>query len=279
MHYISSINIYDENMKLRLLFNPKSNKTMRVACFMSGSGTNVRKIIEYQIKLKKERGKSPYEVVLIFTDNPESNAKKIAEEYGISLEVNDIKNFYKGRDLKDTSIREEFDKKTIELIKPYNVDLIALGGYAWLITKPLISKYLIVNVHPADLSVNEKGKRKYVGLYHIPVMKAILNGQKSLHSSIHIVTEDVDMGEILVISKPLKVELPNEITVEDLKKLENKELLKKISEEHQNKLKEVGDWKIFPLSLQWIAEGRFGIDQKRNVYFDGKLIKIGYRLK
>jgi folate-dependent phosphoribosylglycinamide formyltransferase PurN len=109
-------------------------------------------------------------------------------------------------------------------------------------------------------------------------MKAILAGEKSLHSTTHLVTEDLDMGEILVISKPLKVELPKGVTLEDLRKPENKQLLIKIAEEHQNKLKEVGDWKIFPLTLQWIAEGRFEIDKKRNIYFDGKLIKNGYRL-
>jgi hypothetical protein len=92
------------------------------------------------------------------------------------------------------------------------------------------------------------------------------------------VTEDLDMGEILVISRPLKVELPEGITLDDLKKPENRELLERVAEEHQNKLKEVGDWKIFPLTLQWIAEGRFAIDDERNVYFDGELIKNGYRL-
>ena len=86
------------------------------------------------------------------------------------------------------------------------------------------------------------------------------------------------MGEILVISKPLKVELPKGVNLEELRKSENRELLIKIAEEHQNKLKEIGDWEIFPLTLQWIAEGRFGIDEKRNIYFDGKLIKNGYKL-
>lgn len=262
----------------RKLFDPRK-QPMRVACFMSGSGTNVRRIIEHQKKLEEENGKSPYEVVLIFTDNPESNAERIAKEYGISFLLNDIKKFYEERDLKDMKVREEYDRKTLELIKPYNIDLIALAGYAWFLTKPLVSNYLIVNVHPADLSVvDEKGKRKYVGLYHVPSMKAILSGEKFLHSSTHLVTEDLDAGEILLISKPLRVQLPEGISLEDLKKPENKELLKKIAEEHQNKLKEVGDWKIFPLTLQWIAEGKFEVDEKRNVYFDGKLIKNGYRL-
>jgi len=260
-------------MKYKLLFDPKK-QPMCVACFMSGSGTNVRKIIEHQMSLKK----LSYKVVVIFTDNPKSNANNIAKDYGIPLVVNDIKKFYHGRDIKDMSIREEYDKKTVELIEPFEPDVIALGGYAWVLTKPLLSRYLIINVHPADLSVEENGKRKYVGLHHVPPMKAILAGEKYLHSSTHIVTDKLDSGLILVISRPLKVELPRGITLNDLKKPENKGLLEKIAEEHQNKLKEVGDWKIFPLTLQWIAEGRFGIDEKRSIYFDSKMIKNGYGL-
>jgi len=261
-------------MKQKLLFDSKG-KPMRVACFMSGSGTNVRKIIEHQMKLKE---KSPYKVVVIFTDDPESNAKVITKEYRIPFVLNDIKEFYDGRDIKDMSIRREYDKKTAELIEPFKPDIIALGGYAWVVTEPLFSKYLIVNVHPADLSVTENGKRKYVGLHDAPPRKAILAGEESLHSSTHIVTKNVDQGEVLVISKPLKVELPEGITLEDLKKPENKELLKNIAKEHQNKLKELGDWKIFPLTLEWIAEGRFAIDENRKIYFDGKLVENGYRL-
>jgi len=263
---------------MKLLFDPKSGRTMRVACFMSGSGTNVRRIIEHQIDMENERGKTPFEVVVIFTDNSKSNARVIGEEYGISVELNDIEKFYMGRDIENMSIREEYDKKTLELIKPYDVDLIALGGYAWVVTKSILSKYIIVNVHPADLSVKDDGKRKYVGLHHIPAMKAIKAGEKNLHSSTHLVTEDLDMGPILVISKPLKIEFPYGIDLEDLRKPENKSLLIRVAQGHQDKLKVVGDWEIFPLTIQWIAEGRFGIDEERNVYFDGKLIRDGYRL-
>ena len=247
-------------MKHKLLFDSKLRRAMRVACFMSGSGTNVRKIIEHQLRLKRERGKSPYEVVVIFTDNPKSNAKIIAEEYGIPFVLNDIKKFYNGRNIRDMFIRGEYDKKTLESIELYNIDLIALGGYAWVVTKPLLFRYTIVNVHPADLSVRVNRKRKYVGLHHIPAMKAILAGEKYLHSSVHLVTRNLDMGEILIISKPLKVELP--IDLEDLKKTKNKSLLIKVAQEHQSKLKEIGDWEIFPLTIQWIAEGRFVIDEE-----------------
>lgn len=266
-------------MRYKLIFDSESGRVMRVACFMSGSGTNVRRIIEHQLDLKEEKGKSPYEVVVIFTDNSKSNARVIGEEYEIPVELNDIENFYFGRNIKDMSIREKYDKKTLELINLYDIDLIALSGYAWVVTKPLLSRYTIVNVHPADLSVKDNGKRKYVGLHHKPAMKAILAGEKSLHSTTHLVTEDLDMGPILIISKPLKVEYPYGINLEDLRKPENKSLLIRVAQDHQSKLKKVGDWEIFPLTIQWIAEGRFGIDENKNVYLDGKLVENGYRLK
>ncbi len=267
-------------MNQKLLFDPKQKRSMRVACFMSGSGTNVRKIIEHQTNLEREMGRAPYEVVLIFTDNPEkSNARIIAEEYEIPLEFNDIKKFYEGKSIKNMKTREEFDEKTLGLIAPYKPDIIALGGYAWWMTKPILSTYIVVNVHPADLSAKEKtGKRKYIGLHHVPPMKAILAGEKNLHSSTHICTEKKDGGPILVISKPLQLELPYGITLEDLKRPENKQFLIKLCKEHQDKLKRIGDWQIFPLTLQWVAEGRFAIDYRMNAYFDGTLIKDGYRL-
>jgi len=262
------------------LFDTKSKRPMRIACFMSGSGTNVRKIIEHQIRLENERGKPPYEIVVIFTDSPEeSNARIIAEEYGIPLEFNDIRKFYEGKDIKNMKLREDFDEKTLGLISDYKPDIIALGGYAWWVTTPILSTYMVVNVHPGDLSVKgNAGKRKCVGLHHIPPMKAILAGEKNLHSSTFIVTKKQDMGPILVISKPLQVELPYGITLEDLRKPENKQFLIKLCEDHQDKLKRAGDWQIFPLTLQLIAEGRFAIDERMNVYFDGSLIKDGYRL-
>ena len=68
---------------LQKLYNP-ANGLMRVAGFMSGSGTNLRKIIEYERALIREQAGSPYEVVVIFSDNPESNGMK---EIAIGAEI------------------------------------------------------------------------------------------------------------------------------------------------------------------------------------------------
>jgi len=75
-------------------------------------------------------------------------------------------------------------------------------------TEPLLERYSgrILNVHPADLSIMEGDDRKYVGI-HV-VRDAILAGETELRASTHVGREKVDYGEILVISEPVPVELP-----------------------------------------------------------------------
>jgi len=265
------------------IYAPVKEERMRVACFMSGSGTNARKIIE--------RSSSPdswYEVVLIFTDVRDDRlkrsgermcrAKDIAEEHGIAHECVDIRDFYRSRGRKrtDLSLRPEFDRIVVEKIEPYDIDLIALAGYMSITTEPLLKRYggRMLNVHPADLSIMEGEERKYVGI-HV-VRDAILAGEKELCASTHVVREKVDYGEVLVISEPIPVTLPAGVDLEALK--EDKGLLGRVVDGHQDMLKERGDWIIYPLTIQMIAEGRFALDSRGNVYLDGEPTVSGLRL-
>ena len=241
------------------------DRLMNVALFVSGSGTNARKIIE-----RSFQPDSRYKVILIFTDIKDSRtrkngskmcyAKDIADEYGISYEVVDIRDFYKERGLKrtDLSIRPDFDKLVIKKIESYPIDVIALAGYMSITTKPLLDRYTgkILNVHPADLSIMDGKERKYIGIH--TVRDAILEGETELKSTTHIVREKVDHGEILLISEPVPIILPPKVTIEDLKN--DKKLLNRIVDDHKTQLKEQGDWQIFPATIQMIAEGRFALE-------------------
>lgn len=253
---------------------------MRVACLMSGSGTNVVKIIENQ----RSRPEKTYQVVLIFTDvedESKSNAEKIAKQYDIPLVTHDILQFYAGRghpSKRDLTLRPEFDRESMRMIELHDVDLLALGGYMSIITKPMLDRYQgkIVNVHPGDLSIKEDEKRKFAGLH--AVRDAILAGETQLYSTTHIVREKVDYGEILMRSEAVPISFPQDTTLGDLSKAESKKLLERMVSDHQELLKERGDWMIFPKTLELIAEGRFALDGLGNVYLDGKFLPNGLRL-
>lgn len=255
-------------MALIKFYDPAGGK-MSVAGFMSGSGTNLKKIIEYSKKLKKLKGDCPYEVTVIFTDNPLSKATAIGSQYDIPVVIRDISAFYKkrGKPRKDLKVREEFDRETLKALGGFNIDLAVFAGYMSIATPPLISKITSINVHPADLSIkDEHGQRKYRG--ERAVADAIRNGEKFINSTTHIVEPEVDEGRILMISDKLKVEIPDGLNID--------KDLKKIATHNQERLKEKGDWKIFPITVRLVAEGRFAYDSSTGtIHFDGKPVPAG----
>ena len=114
-------------------------------------------------------------------------------------------------------------------------------------------------------------KRKYTGDH--AVRDAILAGEKQLRASTHIIEQQVDYGRILMVSQPLAVTLPEDFDAN------NKDQIDSISDEHQNRLKEVGDWVIFPRTLEYLANGRYSQDEQGLLYFDNEPIPQGLRLE
>ncbi len=267
-------------MKLTPLHDPKDGK-LRVAGLMSGSGSNLRKIVEHAEELSKQF-KYPYEVCCIFSDDATSKAAEIGAEFGLPVIYRDVFAFYKARDrpLKDMGVREEFDVETARVLDLYGAQCAAFAGYMRIATEKLTKSFISVNVHPGDLSVVQGTYRKYTG--DDAIEKAIRDGAKELRSSTILLesavtdgkinSSKVDCGKIFMISQPLEVRLDVDISM-----MEKKDLKRNI-DWHQGKLKEVGDWKIFPLTLQYLAEGKYAKDEKGSFYFDGKPIPNGVRL-
>jgi folate-dependent phosphoribosylglycinamide formyltransferase PurN len=225
---------------------------------MSGSGTNITKLIEREKELEAKEATSPFQVIFIFSDRSDGvcAGEKIACENSLPYFSHDIRAFHRVRSLKRSGLVETFD-----------IDVIALGGYMSYITLNRC-----VNVHPADLSIClSDGRRKYVG--DNAVRDAIHAGETMLRASTLWTDEGVDTGPLLMVSKPLFVELS-----EPLERLtKDKEKFLEIVDEHQERLKAVGDWEIFPLSIEMISRGRFALDEKNNVYVDGEPVPEGYR--
>jgi len=265
-------------MNLEPFYNPDRNEgPMKVAAFMSGSGSNIRMLLKRENELINEEGKSPFHVVFIFSDRSdgECRGEKIALENGLPYFSYDIRKFHSMRGIRRTAAtpeglnaRREFDSVARSLVNAFGINMIALGGYMSVTT---IER--CVNVHPADLSIlTPDSKRKYTGDH--AVLDAILNGEKSLRASTLWTDQGVDTGPLLMVSDPVEVNLAGPIEV--LKK--NTELLNRVVDEHQEKLKEKGDWVIFPRTIEMIARGRFAFDGQNRVYVDGKPVPDGFRL-
>ena len=264
-------------MNLKPFYNPdQGNGPMKVAAFMSGSGSNIRMLLKKETELIKEKGESPFHVVFIFSDRSDgkSQGEKIAFENGLPYFSYDIRKFHAFRGLSRTisspeglDARRKYDSIAGNLLDAFDIDMIALGGYMSVTTLERC-----VNVHPADLSIlTSDNKRKYTGDH--AVLDAILNGEKVLRASTLWTDQGVDTGPLLMVSDPVEINLPE--PVDTLKK--NKELFDKVIDEHQERLKEKGDWIIFPRTIEMIAEGRFAFDDKNRVYVDGLPVPDGYR--
>ncbi len=264
------------------------------AILMSGSGSNARKIIEYGSKF--------LDIRLILSDNPDSKYRSIAKDFNIDQALNNIYRFYgvepgkisaAGRKrFRDKQKRLTFDALTDKILKGYNIELIGAAGYNWLLSPLLCNNYIIVNVHPGDLRVrDDAGKRRYIGLGWIPTAKALLNGERYVHTTTHLVTAELDGGAIARVSAPVDVGLPEDFDrqkllppgvtlkelIHDLNNNGGREygsvLLYSRSKELQEKLKVVGDWREFPITMHQVADnmlqGRLHQDESGLIMVDG----------
>ena len=94
---------------------------------------------------------------------------------------------------KDTS-REEFDKDVTTILKQYNVKLVLLIGFMRILSAEFCQAWRdrVLNVHPSLLP-------KYAGGMDMNVHEEVLkNGDHETGCTIHLVTETVDGGPILV---------------------------------------------------------------------------------
>jgi len=257
-------------MTVRPLHDPRAG-VLRVVGLLSGSGTNIRRILEHERKLAAERGQSPFELVALFSDNADSKAAEIGREFDLPVVVRDIRAFYKrrGRPKRDLGLRPDYDRLTVAALAPFQARAAVYGGYMSVASEPLIRAFLGLNVHPADLSVERDGKRRWVGDH--AVRDAIVAGERTIAATTHLIEPEVDGGRLLMISKPLTVELAPGADLADPTQAQA------VEQHNQNRLKEAGDWVIFPLTLQYLAEGRFGADESGVLHFDGRPIPKGLR--
>ena len=143
----------------------------RVAVLISGRGSNLRALVEQQ------RG---YRIVLVASNKPEAAGLDFARDAAIPTWAWDSKGVP----------RERFDTELTRALEDHRVGTIALAGYMRLLSPRFVERWrgCIVNIHPSLLP-------RYPGLdTHA---RAIAAGDDMSGCTVHVVTEEVDAGEIL----------------------------------------------------------------------------------
>ena len=160
--------------------NDTENKKIRIAVFVSGSGSNLQSIID-----SIENGTLNCEISYVIADR-ECFGLERAEKHGIKSIMLDKKLF--GNKLSDeiSAILENGIEKT---------DYIVLAGYLSILSESFINKWTrkIINIHPSLLP-KYGGK----GMYGIKVHEAVIaNKEKESGCTIHFVDNGIDTGEII----------------------------------------------------------------------------------
>ena len=145
-----------------------------IAVLISGSGTNLQSIIDKQNKIGCK-------VAVVISNKQDAYGLKRAKKAGIPAFFVD----YKGLE------RKEHEKKIVEILEKYKVDLIVLAGYMRILTPYFVRKYKgkLINIHPALLP-SFPGTDGYGDTWKY--------GSKVGGLTVHFVDEGVDTGPIIL---------------------------------------------------------------------------------
>jgi folate-dependent phosphoribosylglycinamide formyltransferase PurN len=177
-----------------------SRPPLRVAVLCSQRAPGVRHLLECVAD-----GDRDWTIVCCLTSEETFAEHDEVDYHGVAIVRHPVRRFYAGYDPAapacDLRVREAYDWRTVQLLEPYEPDVILLAGYLLVLTRPMLDPFAprILNVHHSDLALRDRsGGPRYPGLR--AVRDAILAGERETRSSVHVVTERVDQGPLLLRS-------------------------------------------------------------------------------
>ncbi|WP_281494503.1 phosphoribosylglycinamide formyltransferase [Qipengyuania sp. S6317L1] len=168
-----------------------SQSKARIAVFISGTGTNMAALL-YASRLKD----AAFEIVLVASNVEGAEGLTLARTEGLATFTHSHKGI----------TREEQDAAMEAAAVEAGADYIVLAGYMRILSQGFVERWegRMLNIHPSLLP-------KYKGLNTFA--RAIESGDSHAGSSVHIVTHELDAGEVLA---QVKVAIAADDTAESL---------------------------------------------------------------
>ena len=171
----------------------------KVAVLVSGGGTNLQTLIDYEAEHKVE---CPYEIVVVISDHKDAFALERAQKAGIPTAITSPFSVM-GKDVAQNATRDEkrlaVSNAMLDHCQKYGAQIIVEAGCLTVLSGDILKNYAnkIINLHPALLP-----KFGGVGMWGHHVHEAVLAaGETESGCTVHLVNEVCDGGEILLQKK------------------------------------------------------------------------------
>ena len=207
---------------------------MKIAVMVSGGGTNLQAIIDGIA----DGSITNTEISLVYSNNPNAYAIERAKKAGIPYAVKSPKEF---------DSRDEFNQALLKILQDANPDLIVLAGCLVVIPECVVKAFpnKIINIHPSLIPAFCG-----TGYYGLKVHEQVLKrGVRVSGATVHFVDEGTDTGPI-ILQKPVMI-----------RQDDTPEVL-------QKRIMEQAEWKIMPMAIDMIANGRVRVEDHK-VIIDG----------
>lgn len=181
---------------------------------------------------QQQSGKLPVAIALVISNNPGAGALERAQQAGISTLCINHRHY---------ASREDFDRALVKALQEADVDLVVLAGFMRIITPVMLTAFphRIINIHPALLPA-------FAGLN--VQQQALDYGARFSGCTVHFVDDGVDTGPIIVQAVVPILSEDSAVTLAE----------RILEQEHR----------IYPLAIQWLAEGRVTIDGRKVIIAD-----------
>jgi phosphoribosylglycinamide formyltransferase-1 len=203
---------------------------IRIGVLASGSGSNLQALID-----AARDGRIDGRIAAVVCNVPGARALERARVSGVPAEI---------LPSKGVPDREAYDREVVARLRAHEVDLVCLAGWMRIVTPGFLGAFAatpesrgcprVMNIHPALLP-------SFPGLH--AQRQALDYGVRFTGCTVHFVDAGTDTGPVIVqAAVPV---LPGD----DEASLSARILL----EEHR----------VYPLAVQWFAEGRLSVDGRR----------------
>ncbi len=151
-------------------------KKHKTAVLISGNGSNLQALID-----AAELPDYPAQIVLVISNKPEAFGLTRAKNAAIPAHV---------LNHKDYADRESFDSAIHSLLQEYGIEYVCLAGFMRILSAGFVNKWQgkMLNIHPSLLP-DFKGAHA--------VRDALAAGAKESGCTVHLVTEEMDAGEVI----------------------------------------------------------------------------------